>query len=436
MRKKTALILTVMLLIILSSTAYAAESDEDILTRGQFAELLVEAANFEGEAAPVDLLVQKGILKGYPEGDMGLGQAISRVEAVVITARALGLQDSASPPEGAEAPLGTNHWAYSLYSWCVRQGLVDSSEDPSAFINGTQAGDLLYKAFSTEEQAIEILEKVKQIENQSDTIRMVMEGSIDLNLRPGETEMEKIEQLSCTLSMVQEIELPDKMHQHSTITMQLPEQETQEITTELYLVDGNVYQQILNPETGEKMWYRFPKDLFPNLEEMLEQQAHSVEAVPPELQEYMHYRLLGTTEVDGEEVYEIAFYGRIDDFAKFMEAVTSQFGFGSVGNFQQLTQEAASMLDSMSYWGIQYVGVEDYLTRGSDYTCFLNYAEEYNGEPIPIASMEMSAKITDISFNEDLNIVLPEEALEAPELEIPEPELPDVEPNNTAPAAP
>ena len=40
--------------------------------------------------------------------------------------------------------------------------------------------------------------------------------------------------------------------------------------------------------------------------------------VPEELRKYFHYQLLGTTEKNGHSVYEIGYYGRIDDLEAFM----------------------------------------------------------------------------------------------------------------------
>jgi len=71
--------------------------------------------------------------------------------------------------------------------------------------------------------------------------------------------------------------------------------------------------------------------LLPDLEGLLEQ-AQRLEALPAGLEKYMHYHLLGTTELDGEEVYVISFYGLIDDYASFLNVALGQLGgMGDIG---------------------------------------------------------------------------------------------------------
>ncbi|WP_366923484.1 hypothetical protein MFMK1_000378 [Metallumcola ferriviriculae] len=413
MVKNFSVLLVMLLILTLPVAAMAAEKDDGLLTRGEFAAMLVEAANITGDAAPVDLLINKGILKGYPNGEMGLEEATTLVEAVTLSARTLGLQDGISPIVGIEVPLGEEHWGYALYSWFERQGLVSTEADPKSFLTNEQGSAFLNTVFSIDPKATEIVNKAQKNESELKTLRMQMEGSFTVIARADAPDAKSL--TGSSISMVQEMEFPARLHQTATLTVQVPEQGQQEINTELYLVNGKFYQQTSNPETGETVWYRFPDDLMPNLDKLLEKQTQQLEAVPPELQEYMHYQLLGTKDLNGTEVYEIAFYGRIDDFNKFMEAASGQFGdMNNPG-----LSKSASMLKSMSYWGIEYIGVEDLLTYGSDYASFMNYAEEFNGEPIPIQSMEMVATITEVSFNEDFSIEVPQEALDAPELEIP-----------------
>jgi len=378
--------------------------------------MLVEAAGMERDLTPANLLVEKKILKGYPDGDLHLEQGITRVEAVSLVARTLGLKDSIAPPEEAEAPLDLEHWGYNLYAWFNRQGLVTG--DPGDVFSEEQGAAFLQEVFTSHPEAIEIIKKSQaSTREMKQTLRTVMSGSINMIPRPGVKGAEEIPQVGTEMTIVQEMVLPDRIHQKTTVAMELPDGNLEEFTTEMYLADGEMYQQMPDPESGNMKWYRYPQGLLPNMEQMVEQAEKQVEVIPPELEDFLHYKLLGTIEIGGEEVYQLAFYGRIDDFNKFMEAAMGQFG--DAKQFHQSISQATAMLDSMSYWGIEYIGVNDYLPRSAEYSSFVTYAEEFEGEPIPLEAIEMTMKVKEYSYGEDIVIEVPREALDAPVLELP-----------------
>ncbi|MBC7324833.1 MAG: S-layer homology domain-containing protein, partial [Moorella sp. (in: Bacteria)] len=84
------------------------------LTRGGFAVMLAEAARIKVEAADESLpgdvpagswytrafkvLWQEGIIYGYPNGTLRPDQEITVLEAVILTARALGLPNEITTP--------------------------------------------------------------------------------------------------------------------------------------------------------------------------------------------------------------------------------------------------------------------------------------------------------------------------------------------------
>ena len=147
--------------------------------------------------------------------------------------------------------------------------------------------------------------------------------------------------------------------------------------------------------------------------------AENAAAVTPSgLEDYLYYRLLGTAEMNGEEVYEIVTYGRVDDFTKFMEAVAGQLG--SNQQLQGLLEMGVSAIKSMSFWGIQYIGVQDNMPKSADIYFIINFADELSGMPNPIEALQMKMKIEELSLNEDLEIVLPDEARDATLMELPE----------------
>lgn len=433
MRKLTLLPLLVSALVLVcSAVAWGSATAGDlmsvvqqadgVLTRGEFAAMLVRASGMTGgETAPAELLRSKGIMLGYPGGEFGLERGISRVEAAALVGRTLGLSDAVAPPEvdnasvappGVHNALPAGHWGYNLYGWLTRQGLVDG--DPTDVLTEEEGASFLSEVFSTSPEAMEILKKTqaRSLEAMSTPARVTMSGVARMVPRPGAQGAEKMPS-AIRMHVIQEMKLPDVIHQKTTIAAEVPGAGSQEFSSEMYLTGSEMYQLMPDPGTGEFKWYRFPEEVLPDMKKVLEQAKNQAEVVPPELEDFLHYQLLGTREVGGEEVYEVAFYGRIDDFERFVRAATARFGEQGI---RQSMSEAMGILKSMSYFGIQYVGVKDYLPRSAEYSFIIGYAEKFQGQPVPIEAMRMSMKIEKYEFDEGIKIEIPREALDAPVL--------------------
>jgi len=414
--RKVSLLLALVLILVFTSTVAAVEPEAapaDTLSRGDFAALLVEAAGLKGELPPAELLVEKGIMKGYPDGGLYLEQGITRVEAVVLAAKALGMEASVAPPAGLKVPLPAGHWGYNFYGWFIRQGLVEG--DPAAVLTRSEGEAFLQKVFGTDPAAVAIMEEAqaRALEMENVAIRAVMSGSMSLIPRAGLEE--EMPELGMTMKLIQEMVLPDSIHQIMEMEMDIPGEGREKTVTEIYVADGKMYQKMPDPETGEAKWFQYPENLLPNLDEFLEQ-ARQVEAVPAGMEKYLHYQLLGTTELDGEEVYILSYYGKVDDFSAYLDLALGQFG--NIQDFQEALEPLMGMIKSMSFWGLEYVGVEDLQPRTSDFTAIVSYGEEIFGEPMPIESMIMTMKVEDYDYDADITIEVPAEVLEAPVLEI------------------
>jgi len=300
-------------------------------------------------------------------------------------------------------------------------------DNPEELLSEEQGAALLQKVFNTDPEVVSILEQSQaKTSKQYQSVRTVMSGSMQMVPRAGKgaDAEDLLPPASVTsMEMVQEMVLPDKLHQTSTMTVQIQDVGTQEITTEIYMVDGEMYQKIPVEENGSAEWYRFPTNILPDMEQLMENAEQQLEAIPPELEEFFHYQLLGTTELNGETVYEVAFYGRVDDFNKFIEASMGRLG----GNqeFLESMGKAASLLDTMSYWGIEFIGMDDFLPRAAEYTSLVTYREELDGEPVPMEALQTYMKVEEYSYGEDITIELPAEAVDAPELPMSEPSVSD-----------
>ncbi len=100
--KKIVLLLTLVLMLLVAAPVQGQET----LSRGEFVAMLVEAGNMESNLLPADLLLQKGIMKGYPDGQLHLERDITRMEAAALTARTLGMAETVALPMEVDVLLG------------------------------------------------------------------------------------------------------------------------------------------------------------------------------------------------------------------------------------------------------------------------------------------------------------------------------------------
>lgn len=401
---------------------YAADEGK-YLSRGEFALMLLEASGLDAALSPeqkadssfasVQLLVDKGIIAGYPDGELYLDREITRAEAVTMAAKALGLSEEMEPFPSAAPQLSDKHWGYTFYAWLNHFGLVEGAADEK--IDAAEGKAFLQNVFSTDSAALEIVEKSSEAFGEIKTMRSVSDSKITIIPRFGLKEEEGIPEGPMEMHMVQEMVMPSTLYQTTTMVLDLPSGSPQELTTEIYFYDGKLYMKMPDPETGEPKWFSLPEGLIPNLEELMQVEQQGT-VIPEGLEDSLFYKLLGTKEYNGEEVSQVAFYGRIDDLRTFMDAFTGQLG-ESGETLEALVAQGIPAIDSMSFWGVQYVGKDDNMLKGGEFSFNIVFAGEIAGEePNPLQAMQMYVNIKEYSYNEDLEIVLPPEALDAPSL--------------------
>lgn len=433
--RKRLFLFSLVLLLIVSSSAWAAVPQEEAIAntststvgelpilRGEFAALLVKTVELEGEGEPTDILIQHGIMKGVPGKKADADRPIQRVEAATLVGRALGLTDSVIPPADTDISLPADHWAYGSYAWLTRLGLV--AGDPTAVLSQNEGAALVKNAFQpTTEEVLAILQEsqTRSKSEEAARVRVALNGKVRLLPRPGVEGAEEIPSfLAPELHMIQEMVLPNKIHQITTIELTLPELGAQKMVMESYLVDGKMYQQMPDPETGKLRWFKYPEGMMPDMQKLIEQAQQQTQVIPPGLEETLFYKLLGTQERNGEQVYEIAYYGRVDDMAEFMSTTLGSLGEGEL--LGEAFGATSSIIDSISFWGITYVGADDYLTRQANFGALVTYAAEFQGQPMPLQAVEILMTTDEYSYGKDIDVTVPEEVLAAPELEIPEPQ--------------
>ncbi|MGI9953145.1 S-layer homology domain-containing protein [Moorellaceae bacterium AZ2] len=445
-----ALILSVALTLVLVPAALAATvtaeelrqvfpeapAGDSILTRGAFAALLAQAAGIQvadtaadtqGEAwylPAVTVLKERGVIRGYPDGSLYTDKPVTLLEAAVMASRVLGLPDGAGAPE-VKVTLEQESWGYTPYAWLTKVGLLGPGEDAAAYLTVDEGIAFLTKIFGTDPEAEEIVQASREAQAKIKDLKFT--SSMTMTLRPRPEAAKDVPAISMEGNMISEFSYPLSLHQKMDMTVNLPvelmpdgdlpEGGKMQMSIEQYLVDGNLYQKIEVPGVAEPQWMKMPKEALPDLESLVEQGRNSA-GLPPELQDAFHFRYLGEDVADGRKVYRIAYYGRLDDWQALMQA----FPTGLTPEVEQVLKEAGEVLRSISLWGEEVIGVEDNLAYATEMTGLVAFADQFQGQALPLESLTFSIRSTNYQYNTGVTIQLPPEALAAPEIPLTSPE--------------
>ncbi|MGQ9531496.1 MAG: S-layer homology domain-containing protein [Desulfotomaculales bacterium] len=365
-------------------------------------------------------LEERGIMAGYPDGTLRPGQPVTGAEAAVMVARALGLFGTAGQPEAG--PLRPDHWASSLYNWLVNQGLVSARSDPEGKLTVGEAADFLARVFGSDPRALDIVEKSGRA--QADVKAVRLKSNIDMIMRPRAGMAGQVPVLSGSGQMSTELVFPATMHQvarwrfgDTGDSAAKDKQGLPELEVEQYLVGGKMYMKMSDPATGKAEWIKSAvPDLEAFMKESLEASKIGGGRIPEELKPYFHYQLLGTAEKDGRRVLEIGYYGRIDDLTAFLQLAQSLRGTLGGPEFERALNEAGKLVRSISYWGRDCIGADDYLLHEGALKVVLSFAERFQGEAMPVELIEMRMRVEECAYGEQIKIELPPEALQAREM--------------------
>ncbi|MDK2887860.1 MAG: hypothetical protein PWP72_738 [Thermoanaerobacter sp.] len=445
------IILTLLLLILVpASLVFAQPLDRESLleifpetpvpqgpvSRGAFAAMLVEAAGLPlavdsalpaGDVEPgswylpaLSTLKQQGIVTGYADGTLRPAQPVTRVEAAVMVARTLGLTGTLYRPE-VKSPLQPAHWGAIPYNWLIDQGLLTGELDPAEQVTVGEAADLLARVFGSDPRAMEVVKKNQQAATGART--MAMEATIDLAVKPRADMAAQVPALKMSGQMEMKMILPGTWYMNGRLRFEPVNSgnaggELPAMEMEQYYVDGQLYMKVTDPATGKAEWVKMS---MPELEGMMrEQMQMGAGGIPEDLLSAFHYHVLGTTQKNGETVYELGYYGRIDDLAAFFQlylpaSMRSQL---SGPEFEKALDAVARMVRSISLWGKDYIGTDDYLTRGGEAFVVVALNNKLGEESIPVELVEMRVQVNRCDYGE-VKIELPAEAKEARELPAP-----------------
>jgi len=410
---------------------------DSTLTRGDFAVLLNAAAGLPaapaGTVLPADVapgspvaeavknLLAAGILKGYPDGSVGVGQPITRSQAAVFVSRTLGLPVSVDPGTVAGTEGMKGHWAYRPYAWMVREGMMDAGA-PDEKLTVADGVALLVRVFGPVEKARQINEQSQVTQKDIKTMRVQGQMDVSLNMRaiPGASPVPGMPQgLQMTADILLEMNLDQGLYEKISMEIPVPGQPVK-MTIEYWFTDEGTFLKTTDPATGESEWTKMPEGLMPDFTEMMKQSlAQSTNPLPPELEELFISRYLGEERVNGRTAYKISSYGQIDDFSKFMGLFAGQFG-GQLGNqFNEMLKMADALIDSMNIAGTAYIDKETLAPLKVNMLMAMSFTPQFMGESNPIESVALDYNLTYTDINGSVSVILPAEAKDAPALELP-----------------
>ncbi|OIQ54801.1 S-layer homology domain-containing protein [Neomoorella thermoacetica] len=412
------------------------------ITRGEFAALLARAAGMQVKGNQADIqgdawyspavmaLKAKGVIRGYPDGGLHTDQPVTLLEAAVMVSRVLGLPDGVAAPE-VKGSLGRESWGYTPYAWLVRAGLLQPGQDASAVLTVDEGVAFLARVFGSDPEAEKIVQAAKQAQAKVKDLKFAGSMAISARLRPEAVgKVSGVSGVSMQGNIESEFSYPLSLHQKMDMTLNLPAEKTpgkdlapggkMQMTMEQYLVDGTMYQKVEAPGMAEPQWMKLPKNALPDLEALVEQSRNAA-GLPPGLKDSFHFRYLGEGIENGHKVHRIAYYGRIDDWQALIKALPG----GLTTEMEQALNQAGGVLKSISFWGVEAVGVEDNLTYASEMTSLVAFADKYQEEIVPLETMTINVKVTDYQYNSGVKIQVPAEALTAPEVPL-TPSQPDV----------
>lgn len=397
------------------------------LTRGEFISMLVTAAELPAPQTDVQLpadvpadawyasdmkaALAAGILKGTAQNTVAPTQTITQAQAVVLVSRAMNLPGVEAPGPVA-TPVAKNHWAYVPFTWLVKEGIVSPGSNAEEIISPESGAALLERVFGSKEQAKEIIEKNQAAHAKVKTQRVAGDMTMTMQANPAV----KVQEMPATISMkakvTQEMNLEQGIRQQFTMSFTGMPVAIPPMEMEQYMTAQGLFMKMQDPTSGQVTWIKMTQDV-PNIVELMQQQT-KVMGVPAEMEKYFRYRLVGEQKLGDKTYYVISFYGNISDLNQFMSLLGEQTGMT-----KELTKgldQSAQMIKGITMVGRMFVDPTTYLAEKVNSSAVVAFADKFEGQAFPLKSMSTSFDFQYKDLGSNIEIKLPKEALEAPEM--------------------
>lgn len=402
MNKRFALASALLLGLSLTATAVSAAdaSSNTPVTRGQFMEQVADYVQLSPPsgttplpadvdalspyAKPIQALIERRIIDGYPDGTFRPDQPITAQEAGYILARFLGFED-ASALARLEAKFNVRFDDRSIV-------LPDTAQQA---IRATLANDANVREWLTRAS-------VKQAELQS--FQVDMEQYMQLRAAPGFAEMPGMETTAKSAFVFDAAK-----GMHTTMSMDVPGQ-AGPMRMEQYIVPEGSFMRISAEENAGAGWLNTTKQMPFSFELLLQLQRESASLNASLLHDSFFYRDLGTEQLDGKTMKKFELNGTIRDFNQILSALGSAFADPSM--LQALTAAPELQNMSLAMNGTIWIDEATLLTAKMETSMSVRYSAS---EEMPLEGMDATLTAVYKAFNEPVELSLPEEAKNAPE---------------------
>lgn len=392
------------------------------LTRAEFVSMLVQAAELPAPTWPVSLPLDvpagawyandmktalvAGVISRTPKNTISPDLPLTQAQAAVMLSRVLGLPGVESPGP-LPSPVPNSHWAFVPFTWLVKEGIVDPTVKPNAFLTPAEGAALLDKVFGTAKEAKEIMEKSQATQAVIKTMRGTSDMSMSMKANPAVLVQGLPAYIGMKAKVNYEMNLDQGLHQQFTMTMAGLPQTIPPMEVEQYMVAEGMFMKIKDPMTSKVTWIKMPEGSVPNFMELMKQQPKFMQ-LPREFDKYFHYRLLGEKKVGEKTFFELSFFGDIPNLAQFMNMVGAQSGLNQqmIKSFEQ----SGSMIRGINIVGKILINKENLYAEQLNATAVIVFADKFEGKPFPLKSLTANFNFLYKDYGTKIDIQLPAEA--------------------------
>ncbi|SHE49978.1 DUF6612 family protein [Desulforamulus putei] len=397
----------------------------DKLTRAEFVSMLVQAAELpapaKSVALPLDVpadawyagdmktALAAGIISGTAKNTVNPDQPVTQAQAAVMLSRVLRTPDVEAPGP-LPTPVPNSHWAFVPFTWLVKEGIVEPTVKPDAFLTPAEGAALLDRAFGTAKEAKEIMEKSQAAQAAVKTLRGTGDMSMNMKANPAVPVQGVPSYIGMKANVAYEMNLDQGLHQQFTMTITGLPQTIPPMEVEQYMVADGMYMKMKDPMSSQVKWVKMPAGSVPDFVELMKQQTKFMQ-LPKEFDKYFHYRLLGEKKIDDKTFYELSFFGNIPNLSQFMNMVGSQAGLSQ--DMLKSLEQSGSMVRGISMVGKILIDQEKFYADQLNASAVIVFADKFEGKPFPMKSLTATFNFLYKDYGTKIDIKLPAEAARA-----------------------
>lgn len=193
------------------------------------------------------------------------------------------------------------------------------------------------------------------------------------------------------------------------MTMNVPEEDQQQMGMEIYIVDEWVYVKMSIPEVGEE-WMKM--ELTPEMWGLWEQVDQQVEL----LETATEVKFVGSEVVNGIQCYVFDIMPDMEQLAEYLAQQQGMLGMGlaEMENLEELLDKTSLLIE-------EWIAEDSSLLTKAQANMRVEVTPDDVGaaaEAFHKMTMDLSMDMTVYDYNQPVSIELPPEALEAPEIPV------------------